>query len=124
MGLSGIRIISIPVSDQDLAKDFYCQVLGAEPVSDVQMNDHMRWVELALFDGFPHLTLVTWFEEFKPGSLKGLVIESSNLELHEIRFNQFAVPHGGIESAPWGRYISIQDPDGNGIILQNSVLVE
>lgn len=124
MGLSSIRIISIPVFEQDLSKDFYCGVLGAQVVSDVQMNSHMRWVELALCDVFPHIALVTWFEGFGPGSMKGLVIESSDLEGDRVRLDQFGVAHNGIETAPWGRYISIQDPDGNGIILQNSAEAE
>jgi hypothetical protein len=27
---------------------------------------------------------------------------------------------GGVQQAPWGRYIQLQDPDGNGLILQES----
>lgn len=27
----------------------------------------------------------------------------------------------GIEAAPWGRFIQISDPDGNGLILQQSL---
>lgn len=120
MGLNGVRIISIPVADQDRAKEFYCKVLDADVVSDVQIGPNMRWVELALFDGFPHLSLVTWFNEFKPGSLTGLVLESSQLEALKAKLNELGVENNGIESAPWGKYITIKDIDGNGIILQSS----
>jgi predicted enzyme related to lactoylglutathione lyase len=27
---------------------------------------------------------------------------------------------GDIESAPWGRFVAFDDPDGNGIVLQES----
>jgi len=120
MAITGLRIISVPVVDQDRSSDFYQRVLGARLVSDVTMSPTMRWVELAFGEGFPHLTLVTWFDSYPPGVLTGTVLETSNLEEDLERFDANGVEHGPIETAPWGRFTTFKDLDGNSWIVQES----
>lgn len=118
MAIAGVRILSIPVSDQDRSSQFYQEALGARVVSDVVMNSDMRWVELAFGESFPHLTLVTWFGDYGPGSLQGTVIETDDIIRDLSRLDDTGVEHSQVEVAPWGRYATFKDPDGNGWIIQ------
>ena len=67
------------------------------------------------------ITLVTWFDSMPAGSLTGLVLETDDVEGELQRLQTLGVPvEGGLQQAPWGRYLQIQDPDGNGLILQET----
>jgi catechol 2,3-dioxygenase-like lactoylglutathione lyase family enzyme len=115
-----VLLLSVPVTDQDRARDFYLDVLGFELVREEAMGPGMRWVQVAPKGAATSLTLVTWFESMPAGSLKGLVLETDDLEGDAARLAQHGVIEGGIQQAPWGRYVQLTDPDGNGLILQAS----
>jgi hypothetical protein len=53
-----------------------------------------------------------------PGSLKGLVIETDDLEGDIKALAARGVKIGDIQTAPYGRYVTFDDPDGNGLVLQ------
>jgi predicted enzyme related to lactoylglutathione lyase len=55
-----------------------------------------------------------------PGSVKGTVLETDALEADIDVLRGKGVEVGDIESAPWGRFVTFDDPDGNGIVLQQS----
>jgi catechol 2,3-dioxygenase-like lactoylglutathione lyase family enzyme len=116
-----VLLLSVPVTDQDRARDFSVQVLGFELVREEGMGPGMRWVQVAPRGAQTSLTLVTWFESMPAGSLTGLVLKTDDLEGDAARLAEHGVPvEGGIQEAPWGRYIQFADPDGNGLILQAS----
>jgi hypothetical protein len=54
------------------------------------------WVRVRPHPAETAVTLVTWFHSMPAGSSTGL------------------------QAAPWGRYIQVQDPDGNGLVLQET----
>jgi catechol 2,3-dioxygenase-like lactoylglutathione lyase family enzyme len=120
MAVTRIRVVSVPVSDQDRSLNFYVGVLGFELVSDTFMGD-MRWMQVAPRGSECSLTLVTWFPTMPAGSLKGLVIESDDLggDVEAIRAKGVVVE--GVQDAPWGRFATFDDPDGNGIVLRDAV---
>ncbi len=120
MAVTHIQLISVPVSDQDRARDFYVGTLGFTVVSDTAMGPDMRWVMLAPPGGGTMLTLVTWFPSMPPGSLKGTVLETDSLEADAAAIAATGVTVSPIEAAPWGRFVMFDDPDGNGIVLQAS----
>jgi predicted enzyme related to lactoylglutathione lyase len=119
MRLGAIEILSVPVTDQDRSKEFYERTLGFKLVSDAPFEQGMRWVQLEPPGGGPDVTLVTWFEEMRPGSLRGLVIGCDDVDAayEELRARgaRFSGPP---EDMPWGRFASLQDPDGNGWLLR------
>ena len=121
MTITNVQLLSVPVSDQDRARDFYVDTLGFELAMDTQLGPDMRWVMVKPHGGQTALTLVTWFPTMPVGSLKGTVLETDNLEADVERLTGLGVQiAGGIEDAPWGRFVQFDDPDGNGIILQAS----
>ncbi|WP_242903392.1 VOC family protein [Actinomadura terrae] len=46
MNITSVRLLTVPVSDQDAAKDFYAGTLGFEVVRDQAMGP-VRWLQLA-----------------------------------------------------------------------------
>jgi catechol 2,3-dioxygenase-like lactoylglutathione lyase family enzyme len=120
MAISHVQLFSVPVSDQDVARDFYVDALGFELVSDTEMGPGMRWVQVRPPGSTTSLTLVTWFSTMPAGCLKGTVLESDALEHDIADLRAKGLTIGDIESAPWGRWVSFDDPDGNGIVLQET----
>ena len=121
MGITGVQVLSLPVRDQDRAKAFYVDVLGFDLVADESMGPGMRWVQVRPRGAATSITLVTWFESMAPGSTKGTVLETDDLDADLLRLRGLGVEiPGEVEAAPWGRYVTFDDPDGNGLVLQES----
>jgi hypothetical protein len=93
--------------------------LGFDLIADNPMGP-MRWVQVAPLGGQTSMTLVTWFASMAPGSLKGLVVETDDLDGDVAALAARGVAVGDVETAPWGRFVTFDDPDGNGIVLQAS----
>ena len=83
------------------------------------MGPDMRWVEVAPKGGQTSITLVTWFPSMPPGSVKGTVLETDDMDGDVAALTARGVAiEGGIQEQPWGRFVTFDDPDGNGIVLQ------
>ena len=121
MPISNDKVLSLPVSDQDRSINFYVDVLGLELLSGASMGPSMRWVQVAPKGATTSITLVTWFPSMSPGSLNGLVLETGALDSDvALLRSKGVVIEGGIQEQPWGRFVTFDDPDGNGIVLQES----
>jgi catechol 2,3-dioxygenase-like lactoylglutathione lyase family enzyme len=121
MTVTQVQLFSVSVSDQDRAKTFYVDTLGFDLVRDNPMGPGQRWVQVAPKGAQTGLTLVTWFETMPPGSLKGLVLETDDLDGEVALLGSRGVAfQGGVQDAPWGRFVTFDDPDGNGIVLQET----
>jgi catechol 2,3-dioxygenase-like lactoylglutathione lyase family enzyme len=121
VAITGVQVLSLPVSDQDRARDFYVDVLGFDLLRDTDMQPGMRWVQVAPRGGFTTITLVTWFDTMPAGSNRGLVLETDDLDadVERLRGLGHDFPEG-IQEQPWGRFVTLSDPDGNGIVLQET----
>jgi catechol 2,3-dioxygenase-like lactoylglutathione lyase family enzyme len=120
MAIKHLKIVSIPVRDQEAAKRFYQETLGFEVRMDAPFMPGARWIELAPAGAQTVLTLVTWFENMKPGGVTGLVLETDDVDGDAALLKERGVEISVIEPAPWGRYATFSDPDGNGWVLQQS----
>ena len=121
MAVTHIQLISLAVADQDRALRFYVDVLGFDVVRDNHMGPAQRWVQVAPPGAQTSITLVTWFPTMPAGSTKGTVLESDDLDADVAALTAKGVTiEGGIQSQPWGRYATFDDPDGNGIVLQET----
>jgi catechol 2,3-dioxygenase-like lactoylglutathione lyase family enzyme len=119
MALTTLKLVSVPVADQDEARAFYVEALGFSVVRDERFGERQRWLEVAPPGGGTSVALVTWFEAMPPGSAQGLVLSSDDVEHDHAELSGRGVPFAsGIESAPWGRFATFTDPDGNGWVLQ------
>jgi catechol 2,3-dioxygenase-like lactoylglutathione lyase family enzyme len=122
MNISHISLLSLPVADQDRAKEFYVNKLDFKVIRDIPMGPDQRWVQIALENAQTSIALVTWFDSMKSGSSKGLVLETTDLDSDVAALREAGIELEGndIQEQPWGRFVTFTDPDGNGIILQST----
>ena len=121
MPVRTVTVVSVPVSDQDRAKKFYTQILGFQLVRDDSSVPGIRWVQVAPAGGGTALSLVTWFDTMPPGSLRGLVLASSDLDADYQRLQALgaAFDQAPLEQ-PWAVEAVLCDPDGNQLVLQQA----
>jgi catechol 2,3-dioxygenase-like lactoylglutathione lyase family enzyme len=119
MTITHIDVVSLPVSDQERARDFYVDVLGFDLIRQNQMGPTQQWIQVGPKGGQASITLVTWFDTMPAGSLQGLVLYTDDLDAQvaDLISRGVAVPDG-IQDAPWGRFVVFTDPDGNRLVLQ------
>jgi hypothetical protein len=48
------------------------------------------------------------------------MLETESLERTIAALREKGVTMGDIETAPWGRFVTFDDPDGNGTVLQET----
>lgn len=119
MTITHIDVVSLPVSDQERARDFYVDMLGFALVRQNEMGPAQQWIQVAPKGGQASITLVTWFDTMPAGSLQGLVLHTDDIdaEVAALTGRGVAIPDG-VQDAPWGRYAVFADPDGNRLVLQ------
>jgi catechol 2,3-dioxygenase-like lactoylglutathione lyase family enzyme len=120
MTIKHLKVVSIPVKDQEAARCFYHETLGFDVLMDVPFMPEERWIELAPSGAQTVITLVSWFDAMKPGGVTGLVLETDDIEGDHALLGSRGLEISQIESAQWGRYAVFTDPDGNGWVLQQS----
>ncbi len=120
MDIRRIDILSIPVSDQSASKAFYAEVLGFEILRDNPMGPNQQWVQLRPPGAETSITLVTWFDAMPPGSLRGMVLDTLDIEATQRKLVANGLEISEIKDAPWGRFAMFSDPDGNGWVLQQA----
>ena len=119
--IRNIKFVTIPVSDQDKALQFFTEKLGFKVSTDQPFNDKQRWIELMI-----------------PGAETGLVLFTP--EGHEDRIGSFqplsftsddafatakTMKERGVEfvsdpkKEPWGTSAIFKDPDGNQYVLSS-----
>jgi catechol 2,3-dioxygenase-like lactoylglutathione lyase family enzyme len=120
MAVTDVAVVSVPVTDQERAKSFYVDTLGLEVVRD-DSSPGMRWVQVAPAGGGTSLTLVTWFDSMPAGSLRGLVLRTTDVRAeYEALVAKGVAFEGPPTRRPWGTETVLHDPDGNGIVLQQA----
>jgi predicted enzyme related to lactoylglutathione lyase len=115
--MKAISIISIPVTDQEAAKQFYLK-LGFNLLVEAPFDKGQKWVQLALpGQETVSITLVTWFDNMPAGSINGFVITIDNMakEIEELTAKGIEV--GKVDQTPWGKFAAVTDPDGNRLSL-------
>lgn len=120
MKIRRIAIVSIPVSDPQSSKRFYAEMLGFDVVRDNPMGPDRRWIQLSPARAEASITLVNWFERMPPGCVQGLVLETDDVDADHRALRERGLEISDLQEAPWGRYATFTDPDGNGWVLQQT----
>lgn len=117
--MKAISIISIPVTDQQAAKEFYLK-LGFKLLVEAPFDTN-KWIQLALpGQEVVSITLVTWFPNMQPGCLNGFVIDTDDLEKDIEELAAKGITVGKIDQTPWGKFAAVIDPDGNRLSLHQA----
>jgi predicted enzyme related to lactoylglutathione lyase len=122
MSKSEIVIVSVPVADQARARAFYSEKLDFTVTMEVKdaMGPGKSWITVQPSGGGVSLTLVNWFETMPAGSLRGLVIATPDVDAEHARLKKLGVDVDDIKDAPWGRFATFRDSEGNGLVLQRA----
>jgi predicted enzyme related to lactoylglutathione lyase len=120
--MTEIVIVSVPVADQARARGFYAEKLGFKVTMEVKdaMGPGKSWITVQPPGGGTSLTLVNWFETMPAGSLRGLVIATADVDSEYTRLKAAGVDIDAIKEAPWGRFATFRDSEGNGLVVQRA----
>jgi predicted enzyme related to lactoylglutathione lyase len=118
-----LQIVSVPVGDQDRAREFYVNGLGWDLMSDdayqLPGGQQLRWLEVRPHGGQTAITLTLADDTTKAGSAKGLILRSTDLAstVADLAARGVTMTEE-IQQTAWARYASFSDPDGNSWIIQ------
>lgn len=121
--MKAVEVISIPVTDQAKAKEFYLK-LGFGIIAEAPFDNGKTWIQL----GFPNqtttITLVNWwpFHETKmrAGSLHGIFLETENMEIEIHELSKKGIVARIIDDTPMGKFAHVIDPDGNALVIHQN----
>ncbi|GAA4455464.1 glyoxalase superfamily protein [Phytohabitans houttuyneae] len=115
MTIDSVRTMTVFVSDQEKARDFYVDVLGFGVKADQTFHDN-RWLEVGP-DAGTSLVLHKPFPGATAGLAQGTVLGSSDVDADVARLRAAGIAVEGPTDTPWGRQATFADPDGNGFVL-------
>ena len=113
-----IMSVSVPVSDQEQAREFYVDTLGFELLVDNSCREGMRWIEVAPERSATSLMLVSWLDPLLPSLYRVIVVTTDDIRpFHEelvAKGVSFELPPTEMSN---GTQAMFRDPDGNAIVL-------
>lgn len=120
--VSKFMMLAIGVNDMPKAKEFYSDKLGLKVKTDYRQNDDRWWVSLVFPEGGITITLTTFHENAKPGTMT-LWFATSDLNVAHKELSDKGVKlseigddlHGPGSGVKW---FNLKDPDGNLINLE------
>ena len=111
--ITGVRTISIPVEDQNVALDFYVDTLGFSILCDTPIPNGGRWIELAPGGDNVIITL----EPARPGIVRGAIgirFTTDNVDQAHAALSRAGVDTDEILRWPGiPAMFAFRDPDGN-----------
>lgn len=112
-----LELITVPVTDVDVAKAFYEKV-GFVVDHDHTPSDDIRFVQLTPPGSACSIAIGRGLTQMEPGSLDNLqmVIADADAALADLRSR--GVDASGVQDLEWGRFVGFADPDGNRWALQ------
>ena len=114
-----LEVVPVPVSDTDRAIDFYTR-LGFAVDMDRRMDENTRFVQLTPPGSACSIHIGDGMTSMIPGSVKGLILVVRNAEEAKAELEGRGISTGEVETFPWGRHVTVTDPDGNTWTLQES----
>jgi predicted enzyme related to lactoylglutathione lyase len=116
-----LELVPVPVTDVDRAKAFYAEQLGFAVDVDVRPADGVRVVQLTPPGSACSIGLGTGLGAYgaPPGSLRGLHLVVDDIERVRAELVGRGVDVGEVQDVGGGvLYAGFEDPDGNGLTLQ------
>ena len=117
--IRGVKIVSIPVSNQDTALKFYTEKIGFKVATDQPFGPGQRWIELLIPGADTSLALFTPpGQENRIGGFQPLTFWCD-----DVFATAKAMRDNGVqfEQEPraehWGTSAIFKDPDGNQFVL-------
>ena len=116
-----LELVVIPVSDVDRAKAFYVDQFGFHADHDHVVTPELRFVQLTPPGSACSIAFGIGLTDTAPGSVKGLQVVTTDIEDTQRQLRERGLDPGEIENQAWGRFLHIEDPDGNHWAIQQIV---
>jgi catechol 2,3-dioxygenase-like lactoylglutathione lyase family enzyme len=116
-----VEIISVPVANQEEAKQFYTEKVGFQLLFEGNTPDGGKWIQVGLPDDQVTFTLVSGEPHASPGSLKGTIIATKDIQQDVTFLRKNGVKTEDVQEFPHGQIASFSDPDGNQWVLRQPV---
>ncbi|HTV07240.1 MAG TPA: VOC family protein [Acidobacteriaceae bacterium] len=119
--IRGVKIVSIPVRNQDAALNFYTIKLGFKVATDQPFGNGQRWIELRIPGSDTNLALFTppghesRIGGFQPVTFWCDDVFATAAELKAKGVELAAEP----KKEAWGIMAKFKDPDGNEFVFSN-----
>ena len=115
-----LELVPIPVTDVDRAKAFYAEQLGFVVDVDVRPAEGIRVVQLTPPGSACSIGLGTGIPVYEapPGSVRGLHLVVNDIEKARAELIGRGVDVGAVQDLGGVRYAAFEDPDGNGLTVQ------
>jgi catechol 2,3-dioxygenase-like lactoylglutathione lyase family enzyme len=110
--------VAIPVSDVDRAKAFYTEKLGFHADHDHTVSDEIRFVQLTPPGSACSISIGRGLVDSAPGSVRGMQLVVDDIDAARAELSARGVDPGEVQQFPWGKFLFLADPDGNGWAVQ------
>jgi predicted enzyme related to lactoylglutathione lyase len=116
-----IKFVSIPVSDQNRALDFYTEKLGFTIITDQPFDGKQRWIELRVPKAETRVVLFTpEGDEKRIGSFMNMSYECDDIDKTYNELSARGVEfEGPPQKQPWGTYAMFKDSEGNRFVVSS-----
>jgi predicted enzyme related to lactoylglutathione lyase len=117
--IKGIKFASVPVTNQDLALEFYTKKLGLRVITDSPFNDKQRWIELGFARAETKLVLfMAPGQERMIGGFMNITFVADDVEATAKELKARGVEFvQEPQKADWGTAAIFKDADGNQFVL-------
>jgi predicted enzyme related to lactoylglutathione lyase len=119
VALNYVSVVSVYVTDQDRAVDFFVNKLGFEKTTDAPFGEGLRWIEVKAPQGQTSINLYKASEMgVTPGQFTSLSFYSDDVRgtVEDMRSKGVEITEDANEQ-PWGVQAQFKDPDGNGYVI-------
>jgi predicted enzyme related to lactoylglutathione lyase len=119
--IRGVKLVSIPVSDQDASLKFYTEKMGFKVATDQAMGPGQRWIELLIPGSNVSLALFT--PEGHENRIGGF--QPVTFWCDDVVATAEALKAKGVQLAAepkkevWGTMAKFKDPDGNQFVFSS-----
>ena len=116
-----IKFVSIPVTDQNRALDFYTEKLGFTIITDQPFDEKQRWIELRVPKAETRVVLFTAEgDEKRIGSFMNMSYSCDDIDHTyadlKTRGVEFEEPP---KKEPWDTYAMFKDSEGNRFVVSS-----
>lgn len=120
MAITMVKVVTVYVTDQQQALEFYTGKLGFELRQDEQMDDMGRWLTVAPPGSSEALVMLGDAAAFQKdvGGFAPCTLACDDAERTRAELAERGVDVTEVESAYWGTHFYAKDPDGNNFLVR------
>jgi catechol 2,3-dioxygenase-like lactoylglutathione lyase family enzyme len=112
-----LELVMVPVTDVDRAKEFYVRA-GFVVDHDQTVSEEIRFVQLTPPGSACSIAIGRGLTRMEPGSLDNLQMVVADADATKADLVARGIEVRGVEDLAWGRFVYLEDLDGNGWALQ------